>query len=50
MRGDSYLETGDLKKFREAGIKVTIGDLEDPWKRGAHDANILANHIIDEGR
>ena len=50
VRGDSYLETGDLKKFREAGIKVTIGDLEDPWKRGAHDANILANHIIDEGR
>lgn len=50
VRGDSYLETGDLNRFKERGIKVSIADLEDPWKRGAHDANILANYIIDEGQ
>ena len=50
VRGDRYLETGDLDRFRKRGIKVTVADLEDPWKRGAHDANVLAKYIIDEGR
>ena len=50
VKGDRYLETGDLKRFQQLGIKVTVEDLEDPWKRGAHDANVLAQHIIDAGR
>ena len=50
VKGDRYLETGDLKRFRQLGIEVTVEDLEDAWKRGAHDANILAQHIIDAGR
>lgn len=50
VRGDRYLEVGDLDRFRAAGIDVSIGDLEDAWKRGAHDANVLAQHIIDAAR
>lgn len=50
VRGDRYLEVGNLDNFRESGIEICIGDMEDPWKRGAHDANILAQHIIDAAR
>jgi len=50
VRGDSYLEVGDLEHLRKKRIEVFIGDLEDPWKRGAHDANVLAQHIIDAAR
>jgi CofD-related protein of GAK system len=50
VKGDRYLETGDLDRFRNDGIQITVADLEDPWKRGAHDANVLAQHIIDAGR
>mgnify|MGYP002629933641 CR=1 FL=1 len=48
--GDRYLTVGDLERFQKDGIKVTIEDLEDPWKRGHHDANVLAQRIIDEAR
>jgi CofD-related protein of GAK system len=50
VRDDRYLAIGDMAKFQQAGIKVTVKDLEDPWKRGHHDANVLAQLIIDEGR
>lgn len=50
VKGDRYLAVGDLEPFRRDGISVAVPDLEDPWRRGAHDANVLAQHIIDAGR
>jgi CofD-related protein of GAK system len=47
VRGDRFMAPGDVETLRAQGIEVWFGDLEDPWKRGHHDGNALAQRLID---
>jgi len=47
LNNKHYLNAGEsIKRFSNQGISLIIDDLESPWKRGQHDANWIADYLM----
>jgi CofD-related protein of GAK system len=46
-----YLYPGEnISRFNKSGISLIINDFENPWKRGGHDPNCIADYLINIGQ
>lgn len=42
-----YIEMGNLERYKEENINITIKELEDPWKRGEFDPQEVVRVLFD---